>query len=369
MAALHTNVPAMSARCAGQDSPAIFPLTPELWFDLARDVFPDCCTVPIAELSLLTIQTWYGGRSAALSRHGPLVLLHLAGSSSSTVLLHTKDSCVDQSDLILLEHIGKGSNISFVPAESNSRLEVTARRFDLPIELTEDRDNFDYVFDLTWLAGFEGARGRSKRKKLRRFEGRFSPRLRVESLDSVDARRTVERMYDIWADGRSSEAPAAEREGIEGWSQLPVRHLKGCLVLALEVMGRDVAVSVVEPLWGRTWMGVIFKADPSPDFYDAGLYLRSASAKFLLRFDRERELLNVQQDMGLAGLRRHKLGLKPHLLVPKYSTDVSAAPGTHVEQTSDHCPAIETLRFQRPVLQDRNSFAETATTTKPRRDT
>lgn len=359
----------MSARCDARDHPESSPLTPELWFDLAQDVFPDCSTVPIAELSLLTIQTWYGGRKASLSRRGPVVLLHLAGSSSDTVLLHAGSPCIDRSDLTLLTDIGHGRDISFVPAESRCRLGTTARRFGLPIELREDRNNFDYVFDLTWLASFEGLSGSSNRKKLRRFERRFSPRLRVASLDSVDARETVERMYDIWLDGRPSEALTAEREGIEGWSQLPIRHLEGCLVFALEIMGRDVAISVVEPLWGRTWMGVVFKADPSPDFRDAGLYLRSASATFLLRLDRQRNLLNVQQDMGLVGLRRHKLGLKPHFLLPKFSTSVSTATGTHGEQTSKHLSAIGAARSPLAVSENSNSFAKKAETAQPRRDT
>lgn len=75
-------------------------------------------------------------------------------------------------------------------------------------------------------------------------------------------------------------------------------------------------------MWADTWMGLVFKTTPALPGTTA--YLRREVGAMLRGRCGIRTRLNVQQDVGLPGLRKAKLAYRPVTLIAKYATTPNA---------------------------------------------
>ena len=210
-----------------------------------------------------------------------------------------------------LESQGIEPALSLVPAETAELLE------GYDFELTEDRDDFDYIYRLQDLAELEGSVYRSKRRQVNQFLKQvpdykatmrtLTPEVKVEILSFIsnENRRRSKLGYL-----RFAEYEMAVLERFFLLKENP--NIQASLIYDKEKL---IACSIDE-LYDKNWAVSHFvKADS--DYKGAIDAINNMAAKFLL--DKGVEFWNWADDIGLEGLRQAKLSYRPIAFFKKYS--------------------------------------------------
>ena len=183
----------------------------------------------------------------------------------------------------------------------------------------EDRDGFDYLYDINRLADLPGKKLHAKRNHIRRFDDQF-PDWLLEEITPANVPECVE-LERQWAAIRQEEAgedgDSVSEETIaliEALYHMDKLGLEGALIRA---DGSPVAFSL-----GGLITPEVFGVNFEKSFGDIqGAY--PAINRELARFVRERhpqvKWLNREDDMGLEGLRKAKLSYYPDLLLVKHT--------------------------------------------------
>jgi hypothetical protein len=190
--------------------------------------------------------------------------------------------------------------------------------------VAEDRDNHDYVYafaDWVSLAGHAFAR---HRQQIRRCRPRAAFSFRSLDLHDPADREAMLALFRCWAAQKPALAGEDRRHELAALRRLfalpPSERLGAC---GLEDGGRLVAFSVWEGLPGGVYCVTHFrKSDRS--YEGLAAYLQHEESRLLL--EQGYELMNVEQDLGIAGLRAYKLSLRPCRFLRKY---VVAEPPRH----------------------------------------
>ncbi len=174
-------------------------------------------------------------------------------------------------------------------------------------ELSEDRDNFDYVYNMEDLRSLSGKKYHSKRNFINRLSGEreFSfVRLGPEDIEECMA------LYCKWADGRegSDWEEAAMRIGIQHAREL------GLVMGGIRIDGELKAFSAADKPFED--MAVVYFEKADSDI--AGLYplMNQQMVENLLG---DVQYINREEDMGIEGLRKAKLSYYPAMFVEKYA--------------------------------------------------
>lgn len=180
----------------------------------------------------------------------------------------------------------------------------------------QDRDSFDYVYDIHDLADLAGRKLQRKRNHVNRFfkdhpNAVFVP-LTAENLSSA------REMVRLWFLNRIENAPQGTYLLEQVAMSRAFDHYKD---LALEggllMEGEDVlAVTMGSRLSSNTFDVHFEKARDDVD----GAYaaVNREFARYLRQQHPELEFLNREDDLGLEGLRKAKLSYCPHHMVEKY---------------------------------------------------
>ena len=207
--------------------------------------------------------------------------------------------------------LGQKASIGLIP-------EVTAQLLD-PEEFVvlEDRDQFDYIFDLKVVASLEGSSFGRKRTHMRKFMLNSGVRLEKHSVTDEGVMSNIRSVSNLWVQVKSGDNPNFESEKeIKALERFLLSGLKKDLIVVLIFIG-DTAVgySVSEKIHGVYAISHFSKADYSYDgIYE---YLAQSTAKELLNFDCI--YLNFEQDLGIQGLRKNKQSFSTGIFLKKYS--------------------------------------------------
>ena len=275
----------------------------------------------LAELSWFSVHCWRGGDQVRLSRVGQFLIVLFADPDSEAMLVGIPGLPLMPEDRDRLKALRRDRSIRYLSSRTSSMLE---NAFGPGVcQLTQDRSDADYVYAMSDLAQYEGAGYRAKRKDARRFQTRMGPSVREGRLRDPWALNHLKHTYERWLGskyGDANLAPSAvrrERVGVDGWPR--DERANDIRVFCLEVGGEPVGVSVIEPMWQETWMGLFMKTDPGMP--GATAYLRRHVARAGLAEMGDGGLLNIQQDEGLPGLRKAKESYRPIRLEAKFSLD------------------------------------------------
>lgn len=186
-------------------------------------------------------------------------------------------------------------------------------------QFEEDRDGFDYIYDVNRLADLPGKKLHAKRNHIHRFDEQF-PDWLLEDITPANVPECVE-LERQWAALRQEEAGedagAISEETvavIEALYHMDKLGLEGALIRA---DGGPVAFSL-----GGFITPECFDVNFEKSFGDIqGAY--PVINRELARLIRERhpqvKWFNREDDMGLDGLRRAKQSYYPDILLPKYT--------------------------------------------------
>lgn len=198
--------------------------------------------------------------------------------------------------------------MSTILAEDKAGLEEWfPNRFDI----TEERDNFDYIYLTEKLTKLAGKKLHGKRNHIARFkDNNWS----YEPMNS-DNKMECLKMNEIWCDRQQckwnqdmEDEFCAVKEAIENFEAL------GFVGGVLRVNGEIVAFTIGEPLNKETFVVHIEKA-----FAEIQGAYPMINQQFVEHECQEYTYVNREEDTGAEGLRKAKLSYYPELLLEKYS--------------------------------------------------
>lgn len=176
----------------------------------------------------------------------------------------------------------------------------------------EDRDNADYVYSCPALIELKGKSFDGKRNLIKKFRSRY--RYEYIGLDQGSSEDCLD-FQELWCITKGcgdERGLAREHEAV----LTMCRHfsLFGLCGGAIRVEGRICAICVGQRLNADTMVMHVLKAFPDMP----GLY-QAMHNEFLSREARGYAFVNMEQDLGLEGLRKAKLSYHPVRMVNKFT--------------------------------------------------
>lgn len=218
---------------------------------------------------------------------------------------------IDISLTSLIELTGK---LNLVPEAVIERMQDS-----LSFKICEDRDSFDYIYNLNELAELQGQRFKKKRNKLNRFEKKLdTSNLQVRLLRSLDSAHAqeLELLCKQWSkeSRRGKGNFESERKAIKkmlgSFDQLDL------LIVEVTLKGSLVAFSVNEVIDNNFALCHFEKAIKAEED-NIYTFLTNQTAKILRQSGCK--YANWEQDLGLDGLRKSKLSFHPERYLKKYT--------------------------------------------------
>ena len=179
------------------------------------------------------------------------------------------------------------------------------------INITEDRNNFDYLYYRSDLAELAGKKYHKKKNHINNFLHTY-PDYEQHAMSKELIPAAID-ILDRWRQGRSEDGDYKEaREALELFGSLP---LQGMVFFA---GGKPAAYCLGESISRGKMFAVHF--EKAIDEYK-GIYqfINHAFASSLPRFF---TVINREQDMGNEGLRQAKMTYRPFGFVKKYTASV-----------------------------------------------
>ncbi len=274
---------------------------------------------PACEYNFANIYLWSRAYPQQIARLDDRLLVRIQGSLGLCYLYPAGSGPLAPAVDALANHAavnGVPLTLVCVTEEQRATLEAACPgRF----AFEEDRDGFDYLYDVNRLADLPGKKLHAKRNHIRRFDEQF-PDWLLEDITPANVPECVE-LERQWAAIRQEEAgedgSTVSEETIaliEALYHMDKLGLEGALIRA---DGSPVAFSL-----GGFITPEVFDVNFEKSFGDIqGAY--PAINRELARLIRSRhpqvKWFNREDDMGLEGLRKAKLSYYPDLLLTKYT--------------------------------------------------
>ena len=203
--------------------------------------------------------------------------------------------------------------LKLLPEVSASELDNTS------FAVQEDRDHFDYIYNIEKLSTYDGNRLRSKRNFFNRFKKRYA--YSIVKLDPSDqqVQENIRNLFRVWAANKKSDNKFDATEDSQEWQAVnrifEASRDRNLIFIGMLINGNLVGFIINELLANDYALLHFEKAD---DNY-IGIYscLMSENAKILSIFNKK--VLNHEQDLGIEGLRLGKRSFCPMYFLKKYA--------------------------------------------------
>lgn len=265
-----------------------------------------------SELAFTNLYIWRHAYAARITRLDDVVcILSLRPDPEDSFLLpplgeHASVEHVRECLRWMAEQ-GHDPRLARIDRRQIERLGITGNEF----EVTEDRDNWDYVYRVADLIALEGDGYADKRRHVERFAKRFKFEYREITADLVPG---CQWLQELWCDEKHCDLHSSLRAEARAINEV-LENLEELDVTggAILVNDRVQAFSLGEPLNDDTVVIHIEKA--SPDLHGA---FQVINQQFLVHAWSGWEYVNREQDLGIPGLRQAKESYQPHHMVEKY---------------------------------------------------
>lgn len=203
------------------------------------------------------------------------------------------------------------------PFEFHGIYESTMERFKRTMpeitEYTEDRDNWDYVYDREKLATLSGRKYHSKKNHYNAFI-KEHPDYVYEEINAANKDECIA-FGKAWCAQRAETDPTIKCEACaieEGLNNMEFLKIRGGLI---RLDGQVKAFTFGEKVSEHTAVVHVEKADPNV----RGLFT-AINKDFVQNAWPDVQFINREEDMGKEGLRKAKESYNPIFMVKKYNT-------------------------------------------------
>ncbi|MGH4050044.1 MAG: DUF2156 domain-containing protein [Clostridium sp.] len=178
------------------------------------------------------------------------------------------------------------------------------------LDIQEDRDNFDYLYESEKLIKLSGKKLHGKKNHYNSFVKKYN--YEVKDIKDEEVIRNVITVAEKWYEGNKDDYILKyELQGIK--DVLKNREFLNAIGIAVYVEGVIVAFSLGEKLNDNLAVVHIEKADVAYN----GVY-SFVNRAFVDRNFSDVKLINREQDLGILGLRKSKLSYHPFKLEKKF---------------------------------------------------
>lgn len=182
--------------------------------------------------------------------------------------------------------------------------------------VTEDEDNFDYILATEQVGSLATTKFHTQKNHLNRFEKNYPECLPV-ILDASD-KKTHEILLEVfftWEEGRGKERNETQHELTALERFLNHAHLFPPIIMAAEYKGDYLGFIVAEQIDKE--YAVVHFAKSDPQYKEVYVFLNNSLAKHLWNLGYK--YMNIEQDLGIAGLKYAKQQWNPIKYLKKYT--------------------------------------------------
>jgi uncharacterized protein len=275
-------------------------LTDKNVFDRALAAYPP----EISEFTFTNLYSWKDTYQFKVSRLQDVLLIR-SDAQKAPVFFPPVGGAADKPGIMRVLQ-DSGGHFIRVPEDVKRIFEG-----DTLVRISEDPDNSDYVYAFADLAALKGRKFDGKRNLIKKFKSTCA-----YEYQAVDGTNLLEcaAFEETWCsikDCDHTPGLAHERRAYEEMiGNFSAFSLHGGV---LKVGSRIVAVAIAERLNPRTLVMHILKADP----HLTGGY-QTMLWEFLSHETESFTYVNLEQDLGVEGLKKSKLSYYPQYMVKKY---------------------------------------------------
>ena len=181
--------------------------------------------------------------------------------------------------------------------------------FPNSFEIAQNRDRFDYLYNIDELIALSGRTLHKKKNHLNRFF-KLYPDFSYERVDSANAMEVLE-AYKAWfEEGEKSDGLRNEMLGIEAsLRNFSALDMKGAII---RIDGKIAAFSLAEQINDDS---VVIHIEKGNTFYE-GIF-QAINQQFLKNDFAHLRFVNREEDLGIEGLRKAKMSYKPLRFIEK----------------------------------------------------
>ena len=203
---------------------------------------------------------------------------------------------------------GKTRRLKLIP--EHNLLGVNLEKLNSKFEIAEDRDNFDHILNISELAYMKGVKLRHKRKLLNGFLKRYEAKVIFEDLKKKPVQKDLLKVYRKWAKekGKTRTLNLNETEAIKKLFA-SANHFS-VYTLCVYIKNKLVGFTIYELANSQYAVSAFQKADAKYrgiyEFmnHQMAVHLQGIGCAFV----------NIEQDLGIEGLRRAKKDYNPTFL-------------------------------------------------------
>jgi len=187
------------------------------------------------------------------------------------------------------------------------------------LDITEDEDNFDYIYSLEDLAKLEGSYHKDERNLCHNFlKAHLDNCIDVLDINDQKVKGILLDIYNKWIINKEISGKGKEEKETEltAFKRLlrDSEHFE-VVCLGIKVGNNYIAFTVSEPINNGFVMSAFAKADTN--YKGSFQYINQKQAEYL--YNKGYKFLNLEQDLGIPGLRQAKRAWHPVRYLKKYT--------------------------------------------------
>lgn len=185
--------------------------------------------------------------------------------------------------------------------------------------ISEQTHHNDYVYSLQDIVGFHGSKYKSKRKALKKFVDSFGPNVSYIDFTKKNNTHRAIQVFQHWGQHNlGSIEQDNEILALENFFKVasvqPSRFVG--FFVQINVGDESIGLSIAEKIIGTEYCVLHFEKGVTREYPNIGPYLFNTMAKHM--YNEGYRFINLEQDLGIPGLRINKLSYKPTNMLRKF---------------------------------------------------
>jgi hypothetical protein len=213
---------------------------------------------------------------------------------------------------------GLPATLQLIPEEVASQLDSKY------LHVAEDRDQFDYIVSIEEQTSLSGSKNHPKKRRIKKLlaSGMEINDVMLGKIGGQEVKQDISRVFDRWVKvkaERGQDVRESVNESTAIHRLLDAKTLEAEL-FTITINGKMEAFFIGEALGDEYFIGHFEKADPKIE----GLYQYLKHTVALNLYARGIKYMNIEQDLGIPGLREAKMSGHNVRFLKKYTVSWSS---------------------------------------------